>query len=84
MGITPKPHGNVVSYFSGNTATTHTKSSGYWKSLSIINDGAGDLTFTVNNLTVTIQSNETYDDDFVDFNSITINSNIAYRLALRE
>jgi hypothetical protein len=41
------------------------------------------LTFTVNNLTITVKSNETFTDDFVDFTSITINSNIAYRLVAR-
>jgi hypothetical protein len=84
MAITPKPSGNVVDSFSGSTGQTHTKSSGYWKSLSIVNDGNSDLTFTVNNITITVKSNETFTDDFSDFNQITVNSNIAYRIVARQ
>jgi hypothetical protein len=83
MSITPKPSGNVLDVYSGSTVTTYTKSNGYWKSLSIVNDGNSDLTFTVNNITITVKSNETYNDDFEDFNTITVNSNIAHRIVAR-
>jgi hypothetical protein len=82
--LIPKPDGNVVDYFTGSTVVTYTKSGNYpWLSLSIINDGASDLTFTVNNITITVKANEEFTDNFEDFTTITINTNIAYRLALR-
>lgn len=85
MSFTPKPSGNVVNSFSGSTTTTHTKSSGYWKSLSITNDDAStDLTFTVNNITITVKPNEEFSGDFVDFNSVTVTTTVTYRLVTSE
>lgn len=81
--LTPKPNGNVIDYYSGSVVTTITKSSGNWIGLSITNDDIIDLTFTVNGLTITVKVNEVFDDNFVDFNTISINTNTSYRLALR-
>lgn len=84
MGLTPKPRGNVINYYTGNVAITHSMPDDrYWTSLAIINDGISDLTFTINNMTITVKSSETFDDDFESFNSIRINTAIAYRLVLR-
>jgi len=82
--MTPKPSGNVVNYYSDNTTNTYNKSSGNWISLAIINDGVSDLTFTVNNITITVKPNEKFDDDFVFFNTITVTTTVAYRLVCRE
>jgi hypothetical protein len=89
MSAEPKPDGNVILSASGSTATTYTNNSretdnAYpWKSLSIINDGNSDLTFTVNNITTTVKSNEEFSDNFENFFAVQINSDIAYRLVIR-
>jgi hypothetical protein len=83
MAQTPKPTGNVIDYETGSRAIIYNKSSGYWVGLSIINDGASDLLFTVNSRVITVKPNETFEDNFADFSTITINSNVAYRLALK-
>jgi hypothetical protein len=82
--ITPKSSGNIADSFSGNATTTHTKTTGDWRSLAVINDGASDITFTVNNITVTVKPNETFDDDFESFNSVLVTTTVAYRLVCRE
>jgi hypothetical protein len=89
MSTVSKPDGNVILSASGSVATIYTNSSrstdnAYpWKSLSIINDGNSDLTFTVNGITITVKSNEEFSDNFENFFSVEINSDIAYRLVIR-
>jgi hypothetical protein len=83
MAITPKPSGNIVDYFEGSTITTHSKTTGNWIGLDIVNDGSSDLQFTVNSLPITVKANETFSGDFADFNSISIDTAVAYRLTLR-
>lgn len=81
---TIKPNGNIVDYKSGSTTATHTKSSGNWLSLMIINDSTTtSLTITVNSMTMTIKAGEVFDDVFVDFNTVTVTTTVAYRLWLR-
>jgi hypothetical protein len=87
-----KPRGNVV--FSANVesqtdANTETNSTdNAWLSLSVYNNGVNDLNLTVNNILIVISANETFDDDFEDFNSVriepsTAGQSIAYRLVIR-
>ena len=84
MSVIPKPRGIVTNAYSGSSDETYNNSSNYpWIGLNISNDGGSDLTFQVNCLTLTVKSGETFDDDFSDFNSIIINSTVAYRLVLR-
>jgi len=77
--------GEVDFQASGSTATTITKSSAAkkWKSINITNDGSEDLTFTINSLTSTVKPGEIFNDKFVPFSSVVLNSSIAYRLWLR-
>ena len=83
MSFNPKPGGDVKDYFAGNAVIVHSKAEDYWWGLSIINDGAGDLIFTVNNVRITVASGEAFSDNFADFNSISIDTAMAYRLVLR-
>lgn len=84
MAIIPKPDGNVLDYNSGSTTATVIPSGSYeWKSLSIINDGASALTITLNGMTITVQPDENFTDNFVDFNSITVTTSGNYRMVLR-
>jgi hypothetical protein len=84
MSITAKPRGNVVNYYSGSADRAVNKTTGEWTSLMITNDGAADLTITVNSLPMIVKTGETLDEDFVDFNQVTITTTVAYRLWLRE
>lgn len=84
MSITAKSRGNVVNYFSGSVNYTINRSSGNWISLLITNDGASDLTITVNSLIMTVRSGESLDEDFADFNQVSIITTVAYRIWLRE
>jgi len=87
-----KPRGNVV--FSANiedqtdTNTETNSSDNAWLSLSIYNKGVNNLNLTVNNILIVVSANETFDDDFVDFNSVNIapsvdEQEISYRLVIR-
>lgn len=49
------------------------------KSLLISNDGASDLTFTVNGMTFTVKPTEVFDESFDPFTSVTITTTSAYR-----
>jgi hypothetical protein len=86
MAITAKPRGNVVNYYSGNTDRTIDRSDNkYWISLSITNDdNTNNLTITVNNMIITVKAGETFDEDFEDFDSVIIQTNVNYRIWLRE
>jgi hypothetical protein len=83
MSIIPKSRGNVINYYSGNTNNTINKSSGSWISLLITNDGASNLSIIVNNITMIIKPGETLDEDFIDFNTVQIITNVSYRIWLR-
>lgn len=83
MSNIPKPRGNIINSYEGSVATSYSIQNRWWLSLAIYNDGSGDLTFTVNGLTITVAAGEVFDDDFEDFNQISINSDQAYRLVLR-
>lgn len=84
MSIEPKSRGNVVRYESGSTTTTYNNATNDpWISAIITNDGASDITITINSMVMVIKSGETLDEDFVDFTSVTITTNVAYRLWLR-
>jgi hypothetical protein len=87
MGVSRiKPSGNVVAYQTGsvNAVYTYSGNGDGWASLTIINDGVAALTFTVNGMTITVNANESFTDDFVDFTTITVTTSVAYRLLLRE
>lgn len=86
MAIAPKPRGNIIDYFENNNRDL-SKNNGYWKSLCVTNDDTRDLHISLNGMTFKIKAGETFDDDFEDFNYISIGvlgSNALYRLWLRE
>lgn len=83
MAITNKPRGNVVDYYAASGVNTYTNMHRKWVGLAIINDSLfTTVTFTVNLITVSVKPGERFDDDFEDFDTITINSG-TYRLVLR-
>lgn len=82
--ITPKANGNVVNYYSGNSNATHSKSSGYWKSISVINTSGSDSTLIINGMNILIKDGETFDDNFVNFNIFSITITGQYRVVCRE
>ena len=69
-GIAPKPSGNVINYYQNEGSVTFQKDTGYWVSLMITNDGASDLQIVINNLTITIKSGETLNEDLELWNKI--------------
>lgn len=92
-GVTPistiaplsnKPIGKTVKdAFSGNA--TVTKTYGTAKTgILLTNDGASDVTMTVNGLTNTIKPTEVFDMLFDPFTSVTITTTSAYRAWISE
>lgn len=81
------PLGNVVIYDSNNGTKTYTNADTNhpWKSLALINDGAGVITITVNNIVINLlASDEGINESFADFTSVVITcTSVAYRLFLR-
>lgn len=86
MGITPKPRGNIVDYYEDNKNRILSKNdSNKWISLLIVNDSTtNDLTIKVNDIIMTIKANESFDEDFEDFNFVEIKAVDYYRVWLRE
>lgn len=83
MAITNKPRGNITHYYAGSGVNTYTNITRKWVGMAIINDNALlSLTFTINLITVSVKAGEHFDDDFEDFDTITVNSG-SYRLVLR-
>lgn len=74
MAITDKWEGNenVTKIFS-------TQMSGFY----IKNDGASDLTFSINNMTFTVKVGEVFEDSFQPFNTVDIATTVAYRAYVR-
>lgn len=46
---------------------------------SIVNDGASDLTFTINGVTRRVKTGESYQSRFSPFTQVVINTSSAYR-----
>jgi hypothetical protein len=85
MNITPKPRGNITHYYENQGIKTFSNKNSYWTGLALSNDNSFiALTFTVNGITIKVKAGETFDDDFVDFKTIKINTKNNYRLYLRE
>ena len=77
--------GRVILSASGSSAIIYTKTNPDkdWKSISITNDGSGELQIIINGLTITVKARETFDDTFEYFKTVQIVNDIAYRLVLR-
>lgn len=81
--ITPKPEGNVSHSYNGNENKIYSRDNGYWVGLSIANDGLSSLDFSLNGIRVTVNAGEVFEDNFAGFQSISIETTVAYRLVLR-
>jgi hypothetical protein len=71
-----KPH--VLNYFAGSTTATHATTDSCY-GFTIINDGASDLTFTINGITITVKSGECFRGEFNNYASVTVTTTVAYR-----
>ncbi len=69
--------------FSGSTTITKTYQTSV-QGFSIINDGATDITFTINNLSFTVMSGEDFNGVFDPFTTVTINTTSPYRAVIRQ
>lgn len=58
-------------------------SSAYANSIVCYNDGASDLTLTVNGLVITVKTLEMFDEAFEPFKTVTVTATTAYRILLR-
>ena len=72
----------VIDYISASTNTTKTYNF-YIYGLKIKNDGASDITVTVNNLTMTIKPSEVFEESVQATNSFTITATVAFRCWVR-
>lgn len=54
------------------------------RTLSLKNDGAGDVTITINGITITIKSEESFYDDFEPFTAMSIVANSIYRAYVKD
>lgn len=73
---------SVIDYFAGSSNVTknYTEATG----VSIANDGTtGDLTFTVNGMTITVKAGESFNDNFAPFNTLTVTTTVAFRATVR-
>ena len=72
----------VVAYYAGSTTATHTPGLPC-VGISITNDGASSLTFTINSITITVKAGENFSAEFDPFTSVTVTTSVAYRLVLK-
>lgn len=73
----------VKDAFSGSSTTTknyQTKMYGF----GIVNDGESNLTVTINSFNIVVKPDETFDDLFDPFTSVTITGNTNFRAVVRE
>jgi hypothetical protein len=73
----------VKEVWSGNSTITKTFSQKMF-GFGIVNDGTGDLTVTIGNISFIVKPGETFDDLFEGFTQVTISGNSAYRAVVRE
>lgn len=52
--------------------------------VGIVNDGTADLTFAINDFSITVKPGEIFDDLFEAFTEITINATSNFRAVIRE
>lgn len=73
----------VIDYVaaSANTTKTYVVNSVY--GLKIKNDGASDITLTVNGITMTIKASEVLEEAFQPTNTFTITASVAFRCWVR-
>lgn len=73
----------VFDYISASANTTKTYNYPCVWGLKIKNDGASDITVTVNNLTMAVKAGEVFDEAVPPTNSFTITGTVAYRCWVR-
>ena len=87
MAIAPKPKGNITHYYENGDRDINKSGNIKWKSLCITNDDTIDLTIHINGMSIIIKPGEVLDDDFEDFDYISVGTgqgDSLYRLWLRE
>jgi len=75
---------NVIDYISASANTTYgPKPSNCVYGLKIKNDGASDITVTVNGLTMAIKPSEVFEESVQATNTFTITAAVAFRCWVR-
>ncbi len=69
--------------FTGSSTVTKSYSSNMY-GFSIVNDGESDLIVTINTFDIVVRPNESFDDLFDPFTSITITGDSEFRAVVRE
>jgi hypothetical protein len=69
--------------FAGTANTTKDYTAAPMRGLSVQNDGAADITFVVNALTITVKPNEGFNGEFEPFTSLQINASVAFRAVVK-
>jgi hypothetical protein len=72
----------VIGTFSGSTTTTYTCSS-ECNGFGIINTGASDLTFTINDITITVSSGESFENVFESFSSVVVTATDTFKAIVK-
>lgn len=70
--------GNVKDYWTGTANVTKTFTSPR-NSLLLSNDGASDVSVTINGMTIVVKPTEVFDERFDEFASVTIATTSIYR-----
>lgn len=73
----------VKDAFSGSSTVTKTYQNNMY-GFGIVNDGASDLTVTINGFSIVVKSGEAFDDLFDPFKTLTITGTSAFRAVVRQ
>lgn len=73
----------VKDAFNGSSNITKTYNTNMY-GFGIVNDGAADLTFSINGFTILVKPHETFDDLFEPFQLVTVNATDTFRAVVRE
>lgn len=73
----------VKDVFGGTSTITKTYDTPMF-GFGIVNDGVADLTFSVNQFNILVKQNESFDDLFEPFQTVTITATDAFRAVVRE
>jgi hypothetical protein len=74
----------VFDYISASANTTKTYTNNFINSLKIKNDGASDISVTINGLTMAIKPSEVFEESVATTNTFTITAAVAFRCWVRE
>jgi hypothetical protein len=69
--------------FSGSATITKTYTNSMRGFVIMNDDATNDLTFTINNLTMTVKAGEGFDGQFDPFTSVTVTTTVAFRAVVK-